>query len=208
MPGILIMNLTFFLILILGATKINAREFYFHSYTHSDSVLRMVLVTPTARGQLVLKKGNERYFLPIFSWEDIFVISVIVPCHLLHPGMELIWIPYENRRELRTVIPTIDCESNVNSSLVRVVVAHGKCWIDTGGNSLWRTAFELSKINNDDIYTNMYAIFIANKKAFVDNNIHKLRDKVLRCPENAMMNMIEPAHAKRLFQESLISKQK
>lgn len=77
------------------------------------------------------------------------------------------------------------------------------CLIHPNGKSLWRVANKLSELNGFSVYQNVYAIFLSNHSAFIENDINKMKDTSLSCPSEQALRAIDKNHAVHLFQNML-----
>lgn len=174
--------------------------------TYEREVLRMTLVSPSLDGKVLLRRGDNLEELTGVVLEKLFTLRVAVPCKWLATESVLYW-SLPGRPLLSATIPAQSCitEPLAPPLLPPVLVyeKQGKCRIDTGGNTLWRVATEFAKRNQASIYQNVYAIFVTNKLAFAGEDIHRLRNRMLYCPEPALFDHIEPAHAKQMFEDGL-----
>lgn len=197
---------TIFIVITLAPLLQASGSFKFEHY--SQGVLYMTLVTPTLQGELLLRHEDKIEPLHGGSMEHLFALRVPVPCSWLTADSVIYWA-LPKQPLVSATIPAQPCQG---TSLQRpakppvtVFENQAACWVDTGGNTLWHTASELTKINKMSVYQNVYALFITNKAKFAGEDIHRLRSRRLQCPEPTLFRHIAPEHASRLFKESLVS---
>lgn len=179
------------------------RHFSFESYDLDTGMLRMRLITPSVQGELVLQAGKTIELLDDVALENIFTIMAHVPCEKLSHHASILWSTAE-LPVMAAAIPPQACQPVPNAVLIKD--EQGICKIDTNGATLWRVATELSKHNHATIYQNIYAILLANKAMFKDNDIHELRSEQLICPSDKLTFGISSQQAKRIFAETLALK--
>lgn len=161
----------------------------------------MHLITPTTQGDVLLQVGEEMLPLKDARLEDLFILSVQVPCEKLTTITTLYWATKSSL--LHAPVPLQTCEPPREVTPIIVFDKQGECWLDVGNNTLWRAALEVSKINKATVYQNMYALFLANRVAFADEDINRLKSPLLRCPPDPLIERIHPEDAHRLFKEML-----
>lgn len=191
--------------LMLSRFALATESLSYQSY--SDGSLRMTLVTPSTKGQVFLKHEDKVTQLNGGVIEGLFTLRVKVACEYLTKKSELYWSLPE-KAPLKSDVPAQSCPlatSKKELQPVRIFFRQGKCVVDTAGNTLWRTASELKKNNSGTVYQNIYALFVTNKMGFAKEDIHKMRARILYCPDPSLFKYIEADHAKRLFAESLPS---
>lgn len=182
----------------VSASASTSEKLKFLSYR--SGVLRMLLVTPSTTGRVVLRHGDQMMPLTGAVLEGLFTLKVAVPCQWLRAGSWLYWyIP--GRPPMSAAIPAQKCAPH--QPAVRVLTQNNQCVIDTGGNTLWRTASELSTWDHASVYQNIYGLLVANPQAFVGHDIHRLHQTVLHCPDLQVLNSLTRIHARQLFKESL-----
>lgn len=197
-----------FILVFLSLCPALALAFESLSYqSYNDGMLRMNLITPSTHGRVFLKQGEVLELLDGAVLESLFTLRIKILCErLVHPS-ELYW-SLPDRAPLKSDIPAQPCVPHLITQLptlppVKLFKKGGACMLDTAGNTLWHTARELSKRNKKTIYQNIYALFVTNRMAFDQENIHRIRSRILYCPENALFNHIEASHARKLFGETL-----
>lgn len=194
-------------LLCMGSGALAAGSLYFRHY--QDGVLSMSIVTPTTQGDVLLENSSGTYPLQGAVLIDVFSLEVQVECSLLEKGGTLYWVS-PGHPPLESAVPSQVCQQKQSTSTlppVKIVDLNGRCMVDTGGNTLWRVASELALLNQFSIQQNIYALFLANRDAFAGEDIHRLKVRMLTCPSNESFKQISPAHAKRLFAESLQTRQ-
>ena len=68
--------------------------------------------------------------------------------------------------------------------------------------TMWSLASKIAAETDADIYQIMWAIFLANEKAFIDNNINRVRGDIdLTIPSNAVLSNISSKVAKASIQQ-------
>lgn len=179
------------------------RHFSFQSYDLDTGTLRMRLITPSVQGELILQAGKKVELLDNVALENIFTIMAHVPCEKLLHRASILWSTAE-LPVMAADIPPQTCQPVPNAVLIKH--EQGICKIDTNGATLWRIATELSKLNHATIYQNIYAILLANRAMFKDDDIHELRSEQLVCPANKLIFGISSQQAKRIFEETLTLK--
>lgn len=189
----------FFLCVVIYSFNASAAErFQYQSYR--DGVLRMLLVTPSTAGKVILRHDNKMSPLTGAVLEGLFTLKVDIPCQQLKVERNIYWyVP--GRPPLSATIPAQKCGSRM--SAVRIFTRNENCMVDTGGNTLWHTAKELTKWDHASVYHNIYGLLIANPHAFSGHDIHRLHQRILRCPDSQVINSLAIEHARQLFKESL-----
>ncbi|MNF86646.1 hypothetical protein D3C84_690910 [compost metagenome] len=175
-------------------------HFSFQSY--HDEQLYMSLVTSSTQGEMLLSKGNKIFPLHGAVLDNMFTARVRVPCEQLNEPTTLYWSV--KGAELQSAdIPSQRCTySEPPLPPIQVLTTKARCLINTRGNTLWRTASELVHHNGATVYQNIYALFISNRSAFEDGDIHRLREQILHCPPPVTFRHITPKHARSLFSEA------
>ncbi|MGU5760162.1 FimV/HubP family polar landmark protein [Aeromonas hydrophila] len=187
----------------LLVTAVDAAEtgLHFKSYDTSNELLRMVLVTPSTHGDFLLEQGGKTQKVNGAVLEGLFTLRVKVPCGQLTQATRAYWaLPH--RPLLSADIPVQRCETPLQFPPVYVFERQGTCWLNSNGNTLWRTALEYSRLNHASVYQNMYALFLANRGAFAKEDIYRLTTPLLRCPTAQLLATITPDHARALFADA------
>ncbi|XAG70591.1 hypothetical protein MRM75_06355 [bacterium 19CA06SA08-2] len=187
----------------LLVTAVDAAEtgLHFKSYDTSNELLRMVLVTPSTHGDFLLEQGGKTQKVNGAVLEGLFTLRVQVPCVQLTQATRAHWaLPH--RPLLSADIPVQRCETPFQFPPVYVFERQGTCWLNSNGNTLWRTALEYSRLNHATVYQNMYALFLANRNAFAKEDIYRLTTPLLRCPTVQQLAAITPDHARTLFDDA------
>ncbi|HHQ4663634.1 TPA: FimV/HubP family polar landmark protein [Aeromonas veronii] len=169
----------------------------------------MTIVTPTTQGDVLLENGTGTHSLQDVVLIDVFSLEVRVECSLLEEGGTLYWVS-PGHPPIESVIPSQVCEQKQSAPIlppVRIIDLGGRCVVDTGGNTLWRVASELAAVNQFSIQQNVYALFLVNRNSFVGEDIHRLKVRTLACPSSETFKKISTAHARRLFAESVRTRQ-
>ena len=139
--------------------------------------------------------------------DNLFTARVSVPCEQLTTPTTLYWA-VEGKELLSANIPAQHCIPSARPTPalppIQVVVKDRQCLVNTGGNTLWRTASELAQHNGATVYQNIYALLIHNRAVFEEGDVHRLRGRYLRCPTPELLSRIAPDHARRLFAETLV----
>lgn len=183
-------------------------SFYFQYYDIKNSELFMHLVTPTTKGDVFLRVGEKMQQFKDARLVGLFSLSVRIPCEMLVSGANIYWSA-SGRALIDASIPPQRCHEIELSPSANVIIPvrffnrEGKCWIDASNNTLWHTATEMSRINKATVYQNIYAIFIANRTAFAGEDINRLKEHLLRCPSEQLIDSISSKEAQRLFEEML-----
>lgn len=183
-----------------------AASLSFQHYDLKNNQLFMNLVTPTVKADVFLKVGENMLELEGAQLVDLFLLRVRVPCEQLGSGATFYWAAY-GQPVIIAPIPPQACRV-VQDELpavvpVRIFEKGGGCWIDVGDNTLWRTATEVSRFNKATVHQNVYALFLANRSAFVNEDVNRLKEHILRCPSDQLVASISPEDAYRLFNEML-----
>lgn len=192
------------LLYFLANSALADSTFTFQRYDVQNSQLYMHLVTPTTQGDVLLQVGEKMTPLKGARLEDLFALSVSVPCEQLSAGATLYWAT--GSALLHAPIPPQVCRRSSQLTPVTIFDKQGECWLDVGDNTLWRAAIEVGKLNRATVYQNMYALFLANRAAFVSEDINRLKSPLLRCPPDQLIENISPQDAHRLFKEMLAFK--
>lgn len=175
---------------------------YFSFRSYQDGELIMSLVTSSTQGELLLGKGDTIIPLQGAILDDVFTARVRIPCEQLSEPTTLYW-SVKGEALQAAKVPAQRCAVAVPTlPPVRFIVQDGQCIVDTGGNTLWRTATELAKRNGATVYQNIYALFITNRSAFYGEDISRLYRQQLRCPDGEIFKRLTPEHARRLFAEA------
>lgn len=193
---------TILCLLFFCTAHVKAQDYFaFHSY--HDEQLYMTLVTSSTQGELMIDRGNEIAPLHGAKLSNLFTLRVRVPCEQLAKPVSLYWLVSE--RVLQTAkVPAQQCAPPKPSlPPVQIVIQADQCMINTRGNTLWRTATELARRNGASIYQNIYGLFLTNKAAFEDEDVLRLNQRILQCPDAIMLAHIEPEHARRLFADAV-----
>lgn len=184
----------------------------FQHYDKKNSQLYMRLVTPSTKGDVLLRVGEQVQPLPGAQLEGLFSLRVPLSCEWLATGATLYWAT-TNNPVVSAPVPEQDCHGDFDVEEiiplippVRIVTKPGECWVEVGENTLWRAAAELSKLNNATVYQNVYGLFLTNREAFAGEDINRLKAPVLRCPPDQILADIPAADARRLFSEMLTFK--
>lgn len=166
----------------------------------------MTLVSPSLEGEVQLRHGDKLEVITEAIMEGLFTLRANIPCQWLVEKSVLYWY-LPGRAMHRATIPAQECISDLPSipspPPVLIYEKQGECLIDSAGNTLWRVAIELARHNGATIYQNIYAVFVSNRSAFAGEDIHRLRQKVLKCPAPSVFEGIDKEHAKQLFEASL-----
>ncbi len=186
---------------LLANPAIDNSSFTYQHYDVQSGKLDMHLVSSTTKGEVMLQVGNEMSQLEGARLERLFTLSVNVPCEHLQDGAILYWVT--KRSLLHAPVPSQRCQLPRKIIPVKILDRQGSCWIDVGHNTLWRAAIEISRHNKETIYQNVYAIFLANRDAFIGEDINRIRTTLLRCPSDQLIKSISPEDALRLFKEML-----
>ncbi|MGY3862149.1 hypothetical protein ACW5WN_11150 [Aeromonas lacus] len=165
----------------------------------------MKLITSSIHGKVMLRHGDKIVQLPKAVLEGLFTLKVSVPCQLLATDGSSVYWYIPGRPPVSAEIPVQSCHPQLPD--VRVFSQSNRCMVDTGGNTLWHTASELASQNHISIYQNIYGLLVANPNAFTGHDIHRLRQRVINCPDNKVMRTLSISHAKQLFKESLLPSQ-
>ncbi|MCQ4054426.1 hypothetical protein [Aeromonas sp. SG16] len=201
-------SLLVIIIFMFFCGNINAKEFGFIQFKHydaSEQVLTMNIVTPTVNGEVFIRpNGGYISKVDVVMLERLFTLKFKMKCEELKNGADIYFLATE-KQSLKAKVPAQNCARNDNEN-VDILIVNGVCTIKTNGNSLWRAAIELGKRNGLSVYQNVYGIFIANRAAFIGEDIHKLNKTSLVCPENRSVELISPIHAEQLFKESILFK--
>lgn len=183
-----------------------ATSFSFQHYDLKNNQLFMNLVTPTVKANVFLRVGEKMLELEGAQLVDLFLLRVHVPCEKLVSGATLYWAAY-GQPDISAPIPPQACQVFQDELPaivpVKIFEKQGLCWIDVGDNTLWRTATEVSRFNKATVYQNVYALFLANRSAFVNEDVNRLKAHILRCPSDQLVASISPENAYRLFNEML-----
>lgn len=191
-----------FLTVILVSPLLMAQtQLSFSSYR--DGVLRMKLITSSIHGKVMLRHGDKIFQLPMAVLEGLFTLKVSVPCQLLSTDGGRVYWYIPGRPPVSAEIPTQSCHPQLPN--VRVFSQDNRCMVDTGGNTLWHTASELARHYHISVYQNIYGLLVANPSAFTGHDIHRLRQRVINCPDNKVIRTLSISHARQLFKESLSS---
>lgn len=180
----------------------------FLGYDIKNSQLLMHLVTPTTKGEVLLRVGEKMHELKGAQLLDLFTLSVHIPCERLSLGASIYWAT-SGYALINASIPPQECHNVQEPSSTQILLPvrffnkSGVCWIDVNNNTLWRTATEMSRWNKFSVYQNMYGIFLANREAFVGEDINRLNKNQLRCPSVKLIKLISQEDSYRLFKEML-----
>ncbi|MGL6416333.1 hypothetical protein [Aeromonas sp. 102P] len=195
------MSYLLMLLCLMTTPAFAASTFSFERYDVKSNQLYMYLVSPTTQADVLLQVGEEIRSLKNAKLEGLFMLNVQVPCEQLAAGATLYWAT--GRSLLHAPIPPQSCQLPREVIPITVFDKQGECWLDIGGNTLWRAAIEMSKLNKATVYQNMYALFLANRTAFSGEDINRLKNPLLRCPPDQLIEQISPQDAHRLFKEML-----
>ncbi|MFQ2254897.1 hypothetical protein ACK33C_17935 [Aeromonas hydrophila] len=191
---------------MLTTTPFSEATETFSFLSYQQGLLRMNLISPSLDGEAQLRHDKKLEVLTGVMMENLFTMRAKVPCQWLRADSVLYWY-LPGRKMLKAEIPAQSCASEPPAlppqPPVLIYEQQGECLIDTAGNTLWRVATELAKRNHGSVYQNIYAIFVTNKSAFAGENIHRLRSRMLYCPDPILFENIESEHARQLFKESL-----
>ncbi|WP_421335589.1 hypothetical protein [Aeromonas veronii] len=191
--------------LMAGSAAERAASDYFHfiNYDSDTEILEAYLVTPSIKGELLIKNDNHYQLLPESKLDNLFSLRVKIACHLLSTHSVLLWIPQHGHTRTMN-IPRQHC---VKKNIVKAINMYQDkklgCIIDTAGNTLWRTAKFISQYNSGTIHQNMYAIFLINKDKFIAHDIHRMNATRLRCPSPQLVASINDNQVKELFKDTL-----
>lgn len=178
----------------------------FQRYDNNNNVLYMHLVTSTTQGDVLLRAKEKMIQLKNAKLENLFTLSVPVPCEHLASGAVLYWAT--GKMLLQTSIPPQACQREPILSPIKILDKNGECWLDIGNNTLWRVATEMSKLNKATIYQNIYAVFLTNRELFVGEDINQLNNSLLKCPTKELVYHLTPEDTHRVFREMLKFKNK
>lgn len=192
-------------LLLCGSLPSEAQEsFTFQSYR--QGMLRMTLVSPSIQGDVLLRRDGKLETLEGAALENLFTLRVPVPCAWLAQERTLYWA-VSGKMLLSATIPPQQCAPPPPppppEPQMRIFSRQDRCMIDTGGMTLWSVATALATQNKATVYQNIYALFVTNKTAFVDEDISRLRSRELLCPHPDLVEHIAPEHAKQLFDEAM-----
>lgn len=168
-------------------------EIGFQNYDNKNNRLFLHLSTDTTIGDILLRVENKVYPLKKAKLVDSSILSVRAPCEWLTSGGEVYWATGYSLEHAS--VPAQTCWTSHKESVKINLDSFGTCWIQVGNNTLWRAANEMKKVNAATVYQNIYAIFLDNKMAFIDNDINKLNSTVLFCPSKEAISAISPTEA-------------
>ncbi|WP_131245264.1 hypothetical protein [Aeromonas bestiarum] len=171
------------------------------SYDQENKLLLLNVVAPQGQGQLFLQSNGLLTELDRFSKVGDFLLKVYLPCENVSKG-DSIYYRFGNAPPLHVSLDRITCSSNKNSYVMpKILHQQGQCFVDHRGTTLWRVGTVLSEMNGFTIYQNMYGVYLANKKSFVQGELSKMMSDVLRCPSTELLSTIDAQHAKTMFHE-------
>lgn len=177
--------------------------FKFIKYNTDTEILEASLVTPSIKGELLIKNDHNYQLLPESRLDNLFSMRIKIACHLLSSPSTLLWIPQHGHTQ-KINIPRQNCVKNDINKTIKIY-KHKQlgCVIDTAGSTLWRTAVFIRKYNGGTIHQNMYAIFLMNKDKFTAHDIHRMNDTTLRCPSPRLVVSIDDSQVKSIFKDTL-----
>lgn len=171
-------------------------------YDQSSELLFVNIVT-SAIGHPTLYLNADGILSELDRFELIgeYNMAVHLPCNDFNRDDILVY--KKGGATLRLGLDAITCERPKGRlRQPRLVYSNAHCIIDPRGTSLWRVGTQLAEKNGYSVYQNMYAVFLANRQHFVDEDITRMQDSLLICPPEEMIAAIDKRHAAEMFQEA------
>ncbi|WP_321150186.1 LysM peptidoglycan-binding domain-containing protein [Aeromonas jandaei] len=171
-------------------------------YDEGKQILSVNVVAEAIGEQKVyLNSDGMLSELQRFSLSGEHTLQIFLPCddfdsadHLVYKKSEVV---------LTTPLSGLVCQKNVNGAQTpKIFYKDNGCFIEPRKRTLWRISSLLSEKNGYSVYQNLYAVFLFNPDAFIDNDIFKMNDVLLSCPPEELISSIDKKHGIEMFRSA------
>lgn len=171
-------------------------------YDEGKQILSVNVVTEVIGDQKVyLNSDGMLSELQRFSFSGEHTLHIFLPCddfdsndHLVYKRSEVV---------LTTPLSGFTCQKNIGGiKSPKILYKDSGCFIEPRKRTLWRISLLLTEKNGYSVYQNMYAVFLFNPDAFIDNDIFKMKDVLLSCPPEELISSIDKKHVIEMFRSA------